>query len=60
MTSKDTEKYTLINNGISDKKPSIIYAHLESMINKIDRFKNNLEKSSTTKVTAHINYHSQG
>ena len=34
----------------SDKTPFIIYADLESLIKKIDNCKNNLEKSSTTKI----------
>ena len=38
----------------SDKAPIIIYVHLESLIGKIDGCKNNLEKSSTTKVSEHI------
>ena len=33
---------------------SIIYADLESLIKRIDRFKNNFEKSSATKVDDHI------
>ena len=34
--------------------PCIIYADLESVIEKINGCKNNLEKSSTTKVSEHI------
>ena len=38
----------------SDKAPFTIYADLESLIGKIDGYKNNLEKSSATKVSEHI------
>ena len=38
----------------SDKMPYIINADLESMIKRIDECKNNLEKSSTTKIGEHI------
>ena len=38
----------------SDKTPCIIYADLESLIEKIDNCKNNPEKSSTTKIGKHI------
>ena len=34
----------------SDKTPFIIYADLEPLIKKLDRYKNNPENSSTTKV----------
>ena len=37
-----------------DKAPFIINSDLESLIGKIDGCKNNLEKSSTTKVSEHI------
>ena len=36
-----------------DKASFIIYADLESIIENIDRYKNNPENSSTTKVTKH-------
>ena len=38
----------------SDKRPSIIYADLKYIIEKIDGCKNNPENSSTTKVSEHI------
>ena len=38
----------------SDETRYIIYADLESLIEKIDGCKSNLEKSSTTKVGEHI------
>ena len=38
----------------SDKMSCIIYADIESLIKKIDRCANNLEKSSTTKIGEHI------
>ena len=38
----------------SDKTPFINYADIESLIEKIDGFKNNPEKSFTTKVAEHI------
>ena len=38
----------------SDKMSCIIYADIESLIKKIDRCANNLEKSSTTKIGKHI------
>ena len=37
----------------SDKMPCIIYVGIESLIKKIDNCKNNLEKSSTTKIEKH-------
>ena len=38
----------------SDKKAFVIYADLESLIEKMDRCRNNPEKSSTTKVGEHV------
>ena len=38
----------------SDKVPHIIYADIESLINKRDRYANNPENSSTTKIDEHI------
>ena len=38
----------------SDKTPFIIYADLESLIEKMEKCKKNPEKSSTTKVGEHI------
>ena len=37
-----------------DKTSSIIYADIESLIKRIDGWKNNFEKSSTPKVCEHI------
>ena len=39
---------------IYDKAPCIIYADLECIIEKIEGCKNNLENSSTTKLSKHI------
>ena len=36
------------------KTPFIIYAHLESLIEKVDGYKNNAKKSSTIKVGEYI------
>ena len=38
----------------SDKTPCTIYAHIESLMKKIDRCANNSENSSTTKIGEHI------
>ena len=38
----------------SDKMPYIIYAHIESLIKKIDGCVKNPENSSTTKIGEHI------
>ena len=38
----------------NEKAPFTIYANLESFIEKIDRCKNNPEKSSKIKVSEHI------
>ena len=38
----------------SDKTPSTFYADLESLIKRIDRYKNSFEKSSKPKVDEHI------
>ena len=38
----------------SDKAPFIIYADLECIIERIDRYKNNPENSSITRVSEHI------
>ena len=54
MPSADTKILGFNQNQKSDKAPFIIYADLESLIEKIDGFKNNPEKSSTTKVSKHI------
>ena len=41
-------------NQKSDKAPFIIQADLKSLIEKIDGYKNNPEKSSSTKSSNHI------
>ena len=38
----------------SNKMPQIIYPDIKSLINKIDRYANNLLKSSTTKISKHV------
>ena len=38
----------------SDKSTFVIHGYLECIIEKIDGYKNNLENSSTTKVSKHI------
>ena len=38
----------------SDKAPFIIYADLECIIERIDRYKNNPENSSITRISEHI------
>ena len=40
----------------SDNTPSIIAANFESLIKKIDAWKNNPEKTSTTKLSEHTSY----
>ena len=54
MPSKDTKVLELNQYQKSDKVPFIIYADLQCIIEKIDGCKNNLKKSSTTKVSKHI------
>ena len=54
MTSKDTEILEFNQYQKSHKAPFIIYANLEYLIEKIDECKNNLQTSSTTKVSEHI------
>ena len=41
---RDAKIFELNQYRISDKKPSIIYADLESLIKRIDGCKNNFEK----------------
>ena len=50
MASEDTRILEFNHYLKSDKTLSIIYADLESLIKRIDRCKDNSEKSSTTKV----------
>ena len=54
MPSEDTKTLELNQYKKSDERPWNIYADLECLIKKIDRCKNNLENSSTTKVSEHI------
>ena len=54
MPSDDTKILEFKQYQKSDKAPFIIYADLESIIEKIDGCKNNLENLSTTKVSEHI------
>ena len=54
MTSKDTKILEFNQYHKSHKAPFIIYANLEYLIEKIDECKNNLQTSSTTKVSEHI------
>ena len=54
MLSEDTKIIEFNQNCKSDKDSFIIYADLESLIEKINECKNNPEKSSTTKVSEHI------
>ena len=54
MPSADTKILEFKQYQKSDKTPFIIYGDLESLIEKIDGFKNNPEKSSTAKVGEHI------
>ena len=54
MSSEGTRVLQFNQHQKSDEAPFIIYAHLECIIGKIDRCKNNPENSSTTKVSKHI------
>ena len=54
MLSEYTKLLELSQYQKSDKTPSIIYAHLESLIEKMDGRENNTEIPSTTKVSEHI------
>ena len=54
MRSQDTKILEFNQCQKSDKAPFIILAVFEYMIEKIDGCKNNLENSSTTKVSKHI------
>ena len=54
MPSKDTKILELTWYQKTDKKPFIIYADLECIIEKIDRCKNDTKNSSTTKVSQNI------
>ena len=54
MPSEDTKILKFDQYAKSGKTTSIICADLESLIKKLDGSKNNLEKSSTTKLGEHI------
>ena len=54
MPFEDTKILKFNQYQKSDKTPFIVYANLESIIERIDRCKSNSEKSSTTKVRKHI------
>ena len=54
LSQKDNISY--LNQYMnSDKLPCIIYANLESLIEKIDGCANNSEKSSVTKIVSIFN-----
>ena len=50
MLFEDTKILEFNQNWKSNKTPFLIYVDFESLIKKIDGFKNNSKKSSTTKV----------
>lgn len=54
MPSEDAKILKFNQYRKSDKTPSFIYADLASLIEVIDRCKNDFEKSCKTKVVAHI------
>ena len=54
MPSEDTKILEFNQYKKSGKVPFIIYVDLECIIEKIDGCKNNLENSSTTKLSKHI------
>ena len=54
MPSKDTKILELNQYQKYDTAPFIIYADLECLIEKSNRYKNNLENWSATKVGKHI------
>ena len=54
MPSEDTKILEFNQYQKSDKTTFIIYADLESLIEKIGVCKNNPKKSSTTKISEHI------
>ena len=56
MPSKNNKILKFNQQRKSDKAPFIIYADLECLIEKIDRYKNNPENSSATKVYEDIPY----
>ena len=54
ISSEDTKILDFNQYQKFDKGSFIIYADLECIIEKIDGCKNNLENSSTTRVSKHI------
>ena len=54
MPFKNTKTLEFNQYQKSDKTAFIIYADFESLIEKIDRCKNDHEKSSTAKIVVHI------
>ena len=54
MPSQDTKILEVYQYHKSDKAPFIIWADLESLIEKIDELKNNPEYQFTIKVNEHI------
>ena len=54
MPSKHTEILEFNEYQKSDKKPFIIYADLECLIEKTDGYRNNPENLFTTKESEHI------
>ena len=54
MPSEDTKILEFNKYKKSDKTSFIIYADIECIMEKTDGCKNNLENSSTTKVSEHI------
>ena len=54
MSPEDTKILQFNQYHKSDKVPFVIYADLESLIEKTDGCKNNPENSSTTKAGQHI------
>ena len=54
MPSEDTKILEFSKYKKSDKTSFIIYADIECIMEKTDGCKNNLENSSTTKVSKHI------
>ena len=54
MPSEETKLLEFNQYQKSNKAPFIIYAELECLIEKVDRWKNDPKKSPTTKVSEHI------
>ena len=54
IPSGDTKILEFYKYQKSDEASLIIYAYIECIIEKLDWCKNNLENSSTTKVSEHI------